>query len=52
MKVKGINKCYAVEITNVKNNGIKRIAITLSAVDGSLAVMISKKNWDKLKRNE
>ena len=49
-KVKGINKCYDVEIKKIIFEGKESIAITCgNLLTGMTSVVISKENWDKLK---
>lgn len=50
MKVKGINKCYDVEVRKMTFEGKEAIAITCgNFMTGMTSVVISKENWNKLK---
>lgn len=52
MKVKGLNKAYDVEIKKMNSQGEKGIAITLgNLMTGMMSVVISEKDWNKIKGN-
>jgi hypothetical protein len=51
MKVKGFNKLYYVDIKRMKSQGKDGVAVTCgSFVSGLTSVIISKKDWEKIKK--
>lgn len=52
VKVKGINRCYSVEVEKGVFVGEQGVAITLRDASGKeMAVAVSKENWEKIRES-